>query len=54
MKKWMLSISVVALFLSGCVQQQSSSEEEVVQEDASSQEETSIVPSNRLSGKITE
>ncbi|WP_368901399.1 CamS family sex pheromone protein [Oceanobacillus oncorhynchi] len=51
MKKWMLSISVVALFLSGCVQQKSSSEEEVVQEDASSQEETSIVPSNRLSGE---
>lgn len=48
MKKWIASIAVIALILSGCTQQ-SSDEEEVVQDDPE-QEETSIVPSNRLSG----
>lgn len=48
MKKWIASIAVAALILSGCTQQRSSDEEEVVQDD-SAQEETSIVPGNRLS-----
>ncbi|MFD1416654.1 CamS family sex pheromone protein [Oceanobacillus jeddahense] len=47
MKKWIVSITVIALFLSGCVQQ-SSNEDEVVQ-DETGQAETSIVPSNKLS-----
>ncbi|WP_152656688.1 CamS family sex pheromone protein [Oceanobacillus sp. CFH 90083] len=49
MKKWIMLIVVVALFLSGCVQR-SANEEEVVQEDTG-EEETSIVPSHRLSGE---
>ncbi|MFD1065545.1 CamS family sex pheromone protein [Oceanobacillus locisalsi] len=48
MKKWILFIAVIALFLSGCMQQ-TSNDDEVVQEE-SGQEEASIVPTNRLAG----